>query len=163
MRCSAVFVFAGLTVALVGVGVYWAGFKRGVTVGDAASAVTGGDLAIAEITLLDAGKHDKERYLLEAQVDDGLVGWGELISSPATRASLALLGSKGESYQAPWLNEIFVRRLAKDRSAHTSPLTLPKAFDDIAAQCRGEIGCWDLPPFLEREVTVASMAARYAH
>jgi hypothetical protein len=163
MKRSAAIAFAIVSIVFGGVGGYWVGFKRGVAVGDAASAVTFGDLAMGEIRLLDAGKPDKARYFLEVQVDDGLVGWSELTSSPATRASLSLLGSRGESYQSPWLSETFVRRLAKYRSTHPSPGILPKEFDDIAAQCRGETGCWDLRPLREREATVASMAAKYAH
>src|SRR5882757_9632009 len=134
------------TMSAVGLGGYWIGLKRGVDLGGAASAVSEGAVATAELRLLDRGMPDKARYLLEGAVDDGLVGWDELTSTGGARASLSLLGRNQPLYRAPWLDENFIRRLAAYRKSHKSPQTLPTALDEVVEKCRGEAGCWDLKP-----------------
>jgi hypothetical protein len=151
-----------VAIAFAAFGGYWAGFKKGVVLGGAASALSNGAVAVAEIGLLDRGKPDKAMYLLEAAVDDGLFGWNELTSSREARMSLALLGSDLEHYRAPWLDENYVRRLANYRKAHQSPQTLPASVFDLTEACRGEPGCWDLRPLRQRETTITSITDRYA-
>ena len=151
-----------MALALAGLGGYWAGLKRGVDLGGAASAVNEGVVAVSEIGLLDRGKPDKARYFLEAAVDDGLVGWNELTSTGEARASLSLLGADLAPYRAPWLNESFVRRIAAYRKTHESPQTLPAALDAVVEKCRGETGCWDLGPLREREATIIATTNKYA-
>ena len=148
--------------ALAGLGGYWVGLKRGVDLGEAASAVNEGAVAVSELGLLDRGKPDKARFFLEAAVDDGLGGWNELTSTREARASLSLLGTDLVPYRAPWLDENIVRRIAAYRKTHESPLTLPAALDAAVEKCRGETGCWDLRPLREREATIISMTNKYA-
>jgi hypothetical protein len=152
-----------MAVAITGLGGYWAGLKRGVDLGGAASAVGNGVVAVSEISLLDRGMPDKARYLLEGEIDDGLVGWSELTSTREARVSLTLLGTDLAPYRAPWLDENFVRRLAAYRKTHQSPQTLPVALDEVVARCRGDAGCWDLRPLREREATITGMTNKYAH
>jgi hypothetical protein len=151
-----------LAVSIAALGSYWVGFKKGVALGGAAFALSNGAVAVVELGLLDRGKPDKAIYLLEAAVDDGLMGWNELTSSREARISLALLGSDLEHYQAPWLDENYVRRLASYRKAHQSPQTLPASLYDITEKCRGGLGCWDLRPLQQRESTISSITDRYA-
>ena len=152
-----------MALALTGLGGYWAGLKRGVDLGGAASAVNEGVVAVSEIGLLDRGKPDKARYFLEAAVDDGLVGWNELTSTREARASLSLLGTDPVPYRAPWLNENFVRRIAAYRKTHESPQTLPAALDAVVEKCRGEPGCLDFAPLREREAIIVATTDKYSH
>jgi hypothetical protein len=152
-----------IAISIVGLGGYWIGLRRGVDLGGAASAVSEGAVATAELSLLDRGMPDKARYLLEGAVDDGLVGWNELTSTGEARASLRLLGQNLASYRAPWINEDFIRRLAAYRKTHTSPQTLPTALDAVVEKCRGEPGCWDLKPLREREAIIVATTDKYSH
>jgi hypothetical protein len=159
-----VFIVLSFTVVcFAGLGGYWIGLRRGVDLGGAASAVSEGAVAAAELSLLDRGMPDKARYILEGAVDDGLVGWHKLTSTGEARASLDLLGRNLAPYSAPWLNEDFIRRVAVYRKTHKSPQTLPAALDDVVEKCRGEPGCWDLTPLREREAIIVATTDKYSH
>jgi hypothetical protein len=77
--------------------------------------VEAGAVLVAELGLLDAGHADKAKLLLEAGVDDGLMGWSYLASTRA-RLSERIFGSG----LPPFDDERFIRRLAQYRKTDAS-------------------------------------------
>jgi hypothetical protein len=150
-------IIIGITGALVitsGLGGYWAGSRSGIKLAQGSHAVETGAIAVAELELLESGHTDKARLFLEASVDDGLMGWSELTSTPAR-----LLTRTFGSGLPPFDDERFVRRLAGYRKLHASPWTVPAGVNS-AESVAPESG-WR--PLKERDAKIAAVVSQYAH
>ena len=143
------------TVALAAlVGGYWAGMGIGIELARGSHAAETGAVAVAELTLLEAGHTDKAKLFLEAGVDDGLAGWSDLTSTRA-RLSEYIFGSG----LPPFDDERLVRRLAQYRKTHPSPWAVPTGVD-VVNSLDPELN-WR--PLRERDEKIATVVDRYAH
>ena len=124
----------------------------------AGDAVETGVIAVAELELLESGHPEKARLFLEANVDDGLMGWSELTS---TRARL--LKRTFGSDLPPFDDERFARRLAKYRKLHASPWAVPAGADSAESVAPESVQLLDWRPLKERDAKIAAVVSQYAH
>src|SRR5260370_5573589 len=124
MKRSLIVGISGAVALAALVGGYWAGMRSGIELAHGSHAAETGAVAVAELTLLEAGHADKAKLFLEAGVDDGLAGWSDLTSTPA-RLSEYIFGSG----LPPFDDERLVRRLAQYRKTHPSPWAVPAGVD----------------------------------
>lgn len=134
---------------------YWAGFRSGVERGSSSHAVEARAVSVGVISLLDAGNADKARSLLEASVDDGLLGW-DALTSTRSRLSEQIFGSS----LPPVDDERFIRRLAGYRKGHKSPWAIPSGLDTIRSLDPTSDSNWQA--LKERDAKIASVVERYA-
>jgi hypothetical protein len=87
MKRSLIVGISGAVALAALVGGYWAGMRTGIELAHGSHAAETGAVAVAELTLLEAGHTDKARLFLDAGVDDGLAGWSDFTSA---RASLGV-------------------------------------------------------------------------
>jgi hypothetical protein len=111
-------VFAG---AVVG---YWAGVRGGVELARSSAAVENGAVAVQALRLIADGHADTAERLLEAGVDDGLMGWSGL-TLQRSRFSERVFGSGLPHFD----DERFVVLLARYRKTHASPWAAPAGID----------------------------------
>jgi hypothetical protein len=95
MKRSLIVGISGAVALAAIVGGYWAGMRSGIELAHGSHAAETGAVAVAELTLLEAGHTDKAKLFLEAGVDDGLAGWSDLTSMRA-RLSEYIFGPRAE-------------------------------------------------------------------
>jgi len=153
MKHSLIVGISGAVALAALVGGYWAGMRSGIELAHGSHAAETGAVAVAELTLLEAGHTDKAKLFLEAGVDDGLAGWSNLYSTPA-RLSECIFGSG----LPPFDDERLVRRLAQYRKTHPSPWAVPAGVD-VVKSLDPELN-WR--PLKERDAKIATVVERYA-
>src|SRR5882672_6808166 len=120
MKRSFIVGISGAVALAAIVGGYWAGMRSGIELAHGSHAAETGAVAVAELTLLEAGHTDKAKLFLEAGVEDGLAGWSDL-TIMRSRLSEYVFGSG----LPPFDEERLVRRLAQYRKTHPSPWAVP--------------------------------------
>jgi len=113
-------VMAGVAVFAAAAG-YWVGFRHAWEMGLMAEAAPRGVVALGNIRSIDAAKTDQVKFMLEGEIDDGLLWWHELSNSRLLPVLNRLSGS--DVYPA---SEEYVRRLAAYRKANPSPYWDPQ-------------------------------------
>jgi hypothetical protein len=105
MKTSRAVIVLGVGAVIAAAASYWFGFMNGFDVGEAASAVGNGWVAVGELELINTDHLGGAKYYLETTVDDGLFAWSQLSKPSAARPALALLGRQLPDYAAPWLRD----------------------------------------------------------
>jgi hypothetical protein len=149
-------IVSGVVIVAATVG-YLAGLRTGVALAQGSHAAETGVVAVEELTLLEAGLTDKAMLLLEAGVDDGLIGWSDLTSTRA-RLSEYIFGSG----LPPFDDERLIRRIAKYRKAHPSPWAVPAGVDGTKSVDPDSEGLLNWRPLKERDAKIAAVVQRYA-
>ena len=108
-------VVAGVAVLSTVVG-YFIGFRQAWEMGLMVEAAPRGVVALANIRSIDAAQTERVKFVLEGDIDAGLLWWHEISNSRLLPVLDQLSGS--DVYPA---SEKYVRRLAEYRKANPSP------------------------------------------
>jgi hypothetical protein len=146
----AILVTLGMAILSAGAGFLF-GFRQAWDMGLMADAAPRGFIALANIRSIDAARTDQVKFMLEGEIDAGLLWWHEITRSPLLPLLNQLSGV--DVYPA---TEKYIRRIAEYRKAHPSPYWDP----ELNAQVDANIAKAD--PELAAEFADSGRAGREA-
>ena len=119
------------TVLVAAAGSYIAGFRQAWRLSVLNERPIRGALSLGLIHALDKGKVDDVRTLFESDIDNGLLWWSDVERFPLYGVLNAL---SGDPYASSSVD--YVRRIARYRSQHESPLNRPEVVNGMLDSVR---------------------------
>jgi hypothetical protein len=126
MRTGLAVIVATIVAVIAACGGYWLGFREAWSMGIRADAAPKGVVAIGQLRLIEQGRVDDLRGVLENDIDTGLILWRDLSTSPLRPIMNQLSGTEVFPEY-----EQYVRKLATYRKSHKSPLSNPAAVREL--------------------------------
>jgi hypothetical protein len=151
MRITVAIAIFVVATSVAAIGGYWAGFREAWSMGIRADAAPRGALALAQLNLIQSGRIDDVKPMLEHDIDMGLILWHDL-----SKSSVGPLVNTLSGVEVIPDYEQYVRRLALYRSTHRSSLHDPESIKSLID------GAAKLNPSVAEEITAGSNNARRA-